>query len=70
MKKRRKFLGQEHNETLQSMILVGSIYRLIGKCDEAEKLEVQVTETSLRALGAEHLDTLTSKANLVSTYRD
>ena len=37
---------------------------------EAEELDVQVMETSLRVLGAEHPDTLTSMANLASTYRN
>ncbi|KAF2268798.1 HET-domain-containing protein [Lojkania enalia] len=37
---------------------------------EAEELEVQVMETSLRVLRDEHPDTLTSMANLASTYRN
>ncbi|OCK88358.1 uncharacterized protein K441DRAFT_589284, partial [Cenococcum geophilum 1.58] len=35
---------------------------------EAEELEVQVMETSVRALGEEHLYTLTSMANLAFTF--
>jgi len=35
---------------------------------EAEKLDVQVMEARSRVLGAEHPDTLTSMANLASTY--
>ncbi|KAH7128792.1 kinesin light chain 3 [Dendryphion nanum] len=41
-----------------------------GRYDECEKLEVQVMETSLRVLGDEHPNTLTSIANLASTYRN
>jgi hypothetical protein len=37
---------------------------------EAEELFVQVMETSLRVRGEEHPDTLTSIANLASTYRN
>lgn len=33
-------------------------------------LEVSVIETSKRVLGAEHPDTLTSTANLASTYKE
>ena len=33
------------------------------------ELFVQVMETSKEKLGADHLDTLTSMANLASTYR-
>jgi hypothetical protein len=39
-----------------------------GRWEEAEELEVQVMETSLRVLGEEHPDTLLSIANLASTY--
>ena len=41
-----------------------------GRWKEAEELEFQVMETSLRVLGQEHPDTLTSIANLALTYRD
>ncbi|KAM7193982.1 hypothetical protein V8F33_007488 [Rhypophila sp. PSN 637] len=41
-----------------------------GHFDEAEKLEVQVMETHKTKLGADHPDTLTSMANLASTYRN
>ncbi|CAF9922484.1 MAG: hypothetical protein ALECFALPRED_002096 [Alectoria fallacina] len=41
-----------------------------GRWDEAEELEVQVMETSLRVLGQEHPDTLSSMASLASTYRN
>jgi len=41
-----------------------------GRFDEAEKLFVQVMETCKTKLGADHPDTLTSMANLASTYRD
>ena len=42
-------------------------YRDQGRWEEAEKLEVQVIETSSRVLGEEHPDTLTSMNNLVFT---
>ena len=41
-----------------------------GRFNEAEGLFIEVMETSLRVLGAEHPDTLTSMANLASTYRN
>jgi tetratricopeptide (TPR) repeat protein len=41
-----------------------------GRYNEAEMSFVQVMETRKRVLGAEHLDTLTSMANLASTYRN
>ncbi|KAH8727406.1 kinesin light chain 3 [Phaeosphaeriaceae sp. PMI808] len=39
-----------------------------GRYKEAEELEVQVMQTWKRVLGDEHPDTLTSMANLASTY--
>ena len=41
----------------------------INRRKEAEELEVQVMETSLRVLGQEHPDTLTSMNNLAFTWR-
>jgi len=68
MKAMRKILGQEHNETLRSMGMVGLAYDLGGRWKEAEEVRKQVMETSLRVLGAEHPSTLTSIANLASTF--
>lgn len=70
MKARKKVLGQEHEDTLWSVALVGSVYRFGGRWDDAEKLDVQVTETRKEKLGADHPDTLTSMANLALTYRN
>jgi tetratricopeptide (TPR) repeat protein len=41
-----------------------------GRWKEAEELEVQVMDTRKRVLGEEHPDTLTSMANLASTYQN
>ena len=41
-----------------------------GRWQEAEELQVQVMETTKKVLGEEHPDTLTSIANLASTYRN
>jgi hypothetical protein len=41
-----------------------------GRWTEAEQLDVQVMETRKRVLGEEHPSTLTSMANLASTYRN
>ncbi|PVH91024.1 hypothetical protein DM02DRAFT_722456 [Periconia macrospinosa] len=50
--------------------MVGHAYHLRGRWDAAEELEVQVMETSKKKLGADHPSTLTSMANLASTYRN
>jgi hypothetical protein len=50
------------------MAMVGLAYKLRGRWGAAEELEVQVMETSKKKLGADHPDTLTSMANLASTF--
>lgn len=67
---RKRILGQEHNDTLDSMVMVGLAYDLRGRWDAAEEIEVQVMETRKRILGADHPDTLASMGNLASTYRN
>jgi hypothetical protein len=47
-----------------SMSNLALTYTNQGRWKEAEELFVQVIETSLRVLGKEHPDTLTSMANL------
>ncbi|KAI4192103.1 MAG: hypothetical protein LQ350_008700, partial [Teloschistes chrysophthalmus] len=68
MEVRTKILGQEHEETLRSMGMVGLAYNLGGRWNEAEELEVRVMETRKRVLSEEHPDTLSSMANLASTW--
>ncbi|KAH8651580.1 hypothetical protein BGZ60DRAFT_436624 [Tricladium varicosporioides] len=70
MKARKIIFGQEHNDTINSIAMVGLAYKLRGQWDAAEGLEVQVMETSKKIIGADHPDTLTSMANLASTYRN
>ncbi|KAG4430487.1 hypothetical protein IFR05_014030 [Cadophora sp. M221] len=70
MQVRKKILGDEHEDTLSGMAMVGLAYKLNGQWDTAEKLEVQVMETSKTKLGVNHPNTLTSMANLASTYRN
>ena len=59
----RNTLGVEHPCTLSSMANLASMYWNQGRWDEAEKLEVQVMETSLRVLKEDHPSTLTSTSN-------
>jgi tetratricopeptide (TPR) repeat protein len=70
MKVRKKILGREHNNTLDSMGMVALAYNLRGRWDAAEELQVQVLETRKKKLGADHPDTLASMANLASIYSD
>lgn len=67
---RKRVLGQEHDETLDSIEIVGLVYSFAGRLEEAEKLQIQVMETRKRVLGQEHPDTLTSMSNLALTFWD
>jgi hypothetical protein len=66
----KRVLGEEYFDTLTSMASLAVTYWNQGRWNEAEKLEVQVTEATKRVLGKEHPDTLTSMGNLASTYRN
>jgi tetratricopeptide (TPR) repeat protein len=65
---RKKPLGDDHPDTLQSMNNLGSTYSRQGRWREAEELGVRVMETKKRVLGEDHLDTLESMNNLTITY--
>ncbi|KAG9241639.1 hypothetical protein BJ878DRAFT_389836, partial [Calycina marina] len=56
-----------HNDTLRGLQMEGLAYSMNGRWDDAEKLFVQVMETSKTKLGVDHPDTLTSMANLAFT---
>ncbi|CCD34122.1 similar to kinesin light chain [Botrytis cinerea T4] len=68
MKVRKKIFGREHDDTLNSMAIVGLVYESRGQWDAAEELQVQVMETRKKKLGVDHPRTLTSMGNLASTY--
>ena len=57
-----------HEETLDSMGMVGLAYSLGGRWTNAEELEVQIIEIRKRVLGEEHPHTLMSIANLATTF--
>jgi hypothetical protein len=59
----------EHPSTLTRKANLASTYSDQGRWDEAEKLKLEVLETSKRVLGDEHPSTLTSKANLAHTMQ-
>ena len=51
------------------MANLASTYRIQGRWNEAEQLEIQVLDLRTKLLGPEHPDTLTSMGNLAGTYR-
>ncbi|KAL9023934.1 MAG: hypothetical protein Q9196_006874, partial [Gyalolechia fulgens] len=67
---RMKILGQEHEDTLDSMNMAGEAYQLGGRWKDAEELNIRTMEIRKRVLGEEHPDTLNSVINLAITYSD
>ncbi|PMD13580.1 TPR-like protein [Hyaloscypha hepaticicola] len=64
MKVRKRILGQEHSDTLDSIAIVGLVYKFRGKYDAAEPLYKETLQLTEKVLGKEHPDTLTSMNNL------
>ncbi len=68
MEARKRVLGVEHRNTLNSMNNLALTYNEQGRWKEAEELNMQDFEARKRVLGVEHPDTLTSMNNLALTY--
>ena len=49
---------------------LAGIYWNQGRWNEAEQLEIQVTDMRKKLLGADHPETLSSMANLACTFRN
>ncbi|KAJ5720577.1 uncharacterized protein N7483_008511 [Penicillium malachiteum] len=64
---RIKIRGVEDQETLQSTTILAEVYQLEGRWEEAEQLQLQITETRKTKLGADHTFTLNSMSHLAST---
>jgi hypothetical protein len=60
--------GPAHLDTLNSMAHLAFTCRDQGRWVEAERLYLQVIETSQTVLGPDHPNTLTGIAHLASTY--
>ncbi|KAH7130102.1 hypothetical protein B0J11DRAFT_244108 [Dendryphion nanum] len=65
-----RVVGDEHQDTLDSMDNLALTYRNQGQWKKAEELGVQVIETRKRVFGGEHQSTLISIGNLALTYGD
>jgi eukaryotic-like serine/threonine-protein kinase len=61
---RRRFLGDEHPDTLTADNNLGQLYREQGKYSQAEDLLSQATAVRQRVLGDDHPNTLITMANL------
>jgi tetratricopeptide (TPR) repeat protein len=66
---RKRVLGEEHPDTLNSIESLTSTYWHQGRWKEAEELCIQVIGSRQRVQGEEHPDTLNSMHNLGSMYK-
>jgi eukaryotic-like serine/threonine-protein kinase len=65
---KRRVLGPEHRNTLNSMNNLAIVYWCEGKYPQAEALFSQTIEISRRVLGPEHPYTLNTMSNLAPVY--
>ncbi|KAJ7431103.1 P-loop containing nucleoside triphosphate hydrolase protein [Mycena latifolia] len=70
LEQRKKLLGEDHPDTLESMHWLAWTYGELGKLNEAEELGVSVWEKRREILGDNHLDTLDTMGILASTYQE
>jgi tetratricopeptide (TPR) repeat protein len=66
---RRKQLGEDHPDTLTSMMMLGWLYLLLGRYDESESFCVKALDGRRRILGEDHPDTLKLMHTLGALYR-
>lgn len=67
---RRRVLGEQHPDTLETMNEVASSYQYQGKYAQAETLFAKAFENYRHVLGEEHADTVISMNNLANLYTD
>ena len=65
---RKRVLGEEHPDTLQSMNNLAVTYDRLGRSNEAVQVHEACLEITKRVLGEEHPETLRSMNNLWATY--
>ena len=67
---RRRVLGEQHRETLDTINRLGEGYWAQGQYPRAEQLYTKALDLQRRTLGAEDRDTLQTMANLAELYSD
>jgi serine/threonine protein kinase len=65
---RQKTLGQEHPQTLQTMVLLALSYLHSGRVDESVKLQEKVVRLRRKSFGSGHLDTVFAMNDLAVIY--
>jgi tetratricopeptide (TPR) repeat protein len=64
-----KIYGPEHKRTLATVANLGTIYRKLGRLEDAKQMLQRALDGSEKILGPEHIDTLGTVNNLGLVYR-
>jgi serine/threonine protein kinase/Flp pilus assembly protein TadD len=64
LERRRRVLGAEHPQTLETMMTQAKLLRRTGRYEEAERLLRSILDIRRRTLGDEHPDTVATVASL------
>jgi len=67
---RRRVLGDEHHDTVESMLLLARVYRELGKYRDAEPLVAAAVRIRSRTLGERNTETLVALKDLARLYMD
>jgi eukaryotic-like serine/threonine-protein kinase len=65
---RKRLLGGDHQETLESQSKLGLLLENLDRLDEAEELLLRTLAVQRDKLGSEHVDSLDSMFNLAQVY--
>jgi serine/threonine protein kinase len=66
---RRKLLGDDHRDTLDSMQAMGQLLLQMGKLKEAEQADRELLERRRRVLGDDHPDTLAAMGQIAEALQ-
>ena len=70
LQKRRQVLGEQHPDTITTMLTLANLYYHTKNFDKAEKLYIECLQKSKELYGDDHPDTLQSSKSLNRVRRD
>ncbi|KAJ7487132.1 hypothetical protein FB451DRAFT_1127346 [Mycena latifolia] len=70
LERAKRFLGDDHKQTLISMVILAITHSGLGNFQEAKDLGKTVLDKFRTLLGEDHPDTLLAMGNLAATYRE
>ena len=70
VQERKRLLGDDHLETLESMSLLAHVHHSQGRFEEAEKLQLLIFQIGKIKFGADHDIVISNMGSLVIIYRE